>query len=286
MDDPKLLRDLARTAREEEAEEQQRWERWERLNDGAIAAEEEAELNALAATSVEAKQAFEAFRPLDSDFRARMVATIGPLIAGKPVPEEVGAPNEAPVWVKRPQVVREKKRARGFLFPWWRAGLIGSGFSTAAAALFLLLRLPPLPLFSIAEVESGVVITRSGEQDPEERPVLVAGAAFTAKARPAAKVSSRATIEPRCYILSTRPAEREIRPVDCAPKIEPDERGSMILLGTLPEDLTTGRAILWIVLSYRGDQPDPDEIEKLPTDRPTLRRNWDAGPTEIEIRAS
>ncbi len=284
MDDRRFLRDLARTAREDEAEEQRRWERWERLNDGALSAEEEAELNALAATSVEAKQALEAFRLLDSDFRARMVATIGPLLKATAAPAEVPEPAEEPVREKQPPAVQKDKPDPWFLFPWWRAGFLASGLATAVAAWFFFVRLPPLPAYSIAEVESGVVITRSGEQEPEERPALVAGAAFTANARPAAKVSRRATIEPRCYIELPRRIEPMIRITDCAAS-DRFPNGSMKIRGSLPENLPTGPATLWIVLAYPGDQPAADEIGKQPADLPTGGGNWDAEPTLIEVRA-
>lgn len=278
MHDSGFLRELARTAREEAAEEQQRWDRWDRLTDGALSPEEEAELRALAATSVEDAQAFEAFRPLDSDFRARMVETIWPLVS--PVPAEVAPPVETPVREERPRPVREETSRRGFTFPWWRPVFVGPGLAAAAAALYLMLRLPPVPPFMIADLKSGVDMERGA--GTTEVPALLAGEEFTAVAHPARKLPARAEIEPRCYVLPPPPAE--IYTVKCTSKQHP-ETGAMKINGQLPQNLPTGPATLWIVLANRGDQPKADDVERLPTIGSTRTRNWDAEPIPIEVQA-
>jgi hypothetical protein len=289
MDDHGLLRDLARTAREEEAEEQQRWDRWDRLNDGALSAEEEAELRSLAASSVEAERAFEAFRPLSPDFRARVVAEIGPLgVRADAAPAESASPVEAPYQEERPRKEREETSHGRLTFPWWptgfgwRLGFLGSG-PTAAAALFFILRLPPLPQFTITEVSPGVETTRSAET--RAVPALMAGEAFSAVAHPAAKPSDRAKIEPRCYVLPSPPAERKLRTANCTAPARESTTGAFKIEGRLPPDLPSGSATLWIVIAYRGDHPASDFIEKLPANRPTQTRTWDAEPVPIEVQA-
>ena len=281
MDDSEFLRDLARAAREEEAEEHQRWDRWDRLTDGVLSPEEEAELRALAATSVEDEKAFEAFRPLGSDFRDQMVETIRQLL---PVPVEPVrvTPAVDPVPVKPPRPVP---------FPWRRMRFVGPVLATAAMLLFsirlpdFIRPLPQLPQYRVAEVRPGVEPRRSVAETPTALPVLEAGGKFTAIARPKTRISSRAKVAPRCYVLKNRSDQKKLRSIACEPTVEPDKRGSMEITGSLPEDLTAGPATLWIVLAYRGEQPEADEIEKLPTDRPTRRRKWDAEPTPVEIRA-
>src|SRR5437764_11291310 len=72
-----LLKELGALARrEEEAEKSRLDERWDRLAAGTLTAEEDAELKALAASSPEAREAYEAFRPLGADFQARVVSAI------------------------------------------------------------------------------------------------------------------------------------------------------------------------------------------------------------------
>src|SRR5436305_6363036 len=73
----RLLRELGDLARSETKAEEARFdERWDRLAAGTLTAEEDAELKALAASSPEAREAYEAFRPLGADFQARVVSAI------------------------------------------------------------------------------------------------------------------------------------------------------------------------------------------------------------------
>ncbi len=282
MDDQGFLRDLARATREEEAEERQRWDRWDRLNDGALSPEEESELRALAAASVEDEQAFEAFRPLDSDFRARIVATIGPLVQGAAAPAEAAPPVEAPVREERPQPALESKSRRGFQFPWWRLGFLGSGLAAATAMLFAL-RLPPLPAITIATVASGVETKRGEETD--DIPVLLAGTGFHMSAQPAAKLSPRANIEPLCYVRPEQPSGSKLLVAPCRTAERHPRTGALRIEGSLPADLPTGSATLWIVLAYSGRQPPSETIEHLSTAAPTRMRTWDAEPIPIEVQS-
>ncbi|HXU32854.1 MAG TPA: hypothetical protein VN851_19965 [Thermoanaerobaculia bacterium] len=281
MDDSGFLRDLARTALEEEAEEPQRWERWDRLADGNLSPEEEAELQTLAATSSEDKMAFEAFRPLDEDFRARMAGMFGQLVPGSASPAEAEAP-EVPVPEERPRPVREEKNRRGFTFPGWRLGFAGPGLAAAAVAFYFVIFLPRLPVITVTEVKSGIE-TRRGDQKPQATTALVAGAQFTAEMHPAAKLSSLAPLAPRCYLKLRKPNDRKLITVKCAAS-DRFPNGAMKIQGSLLGDLPAGPATLWIVLAYPGHQPEEVEIEKLLTDRPARKRYWDAEPTEIEVR--
>src|SRR5215210_8874971 len=77
MSEDRLLRELGHLAKEEEGAEKARLdERWDRLAAGTLTTEEEAELLALAETSPEAREAYEAFRPLGPEFQARVVEKI------------------------------------------------------------------------------------------------------------------------------------------------------------------------------------------------------------------
>src|SRR5581483_237467 len=77
MNKDQLLGELGGLARQErEAEKARLDERWDRLAAGTLTPEEEAELKALAANSPEARETYEAFRPLGADFQARVVSAI------------------------------------------------------------------------------------------------------------------------------------------------------------------------------------------------------------------
>src|SRR5947199_7226982 len=83
-----LLKELGALARrEEEAERSRLDERWDRLAAGTLTSEEDAELKALAASSPEAREAYEAFRPLGADFQARVVSAINSEKSPKPQPQ-------------------------------------------------------------------------------------------------------------------------------------------------------------------------------------------------------
>lgn len=81
-----ITADLARAARAREARERRDHDpRWRELVHGELAPHEQAALRAEAEAPdapERARRAYEAFRPLDADFRARMTATIGRELAG------------------------------------------------------------------------------------------------------------------------------------------------------------------------------------------------------------
>lgn len=299
MDDPELIRNLTRTAPEEEAEEQQRWERWERLTDGDLSPEEEAELRA------EDPIAFEAFRPLDSDFRARMVDMIEPLI-------------EPPLWVKWLRAVRQEMRRWRTLLkpdrraswwdrssngaspaiastfpafastrPWWRMGYIGSG--VAATALFLAMIYWPhshKPESTMVALDFDVERAVPGKTEirgDEGAAALTAGETFDTSATPAKahSVEVDSVVVPRCYV-KPKATPTHIHTVDCAAS-DVKGNGSMKIHGSLPKDLPAGPATLLIVFAASGNQPSADIVKQLPTDHPTKEKNFFAGPQPIEI---
>src|SRR5947199_10745972 len=98
MDD-RLLKDLGDLARREDEDERARLdERWDRLAAGTLTAEEDAELKALAASSPEARETYEAFRPLGADFQARAMSAINSERAER----AASAPSPRP-WEERPR---------------------------------------------------------------------------------------------------------------------------------------------------------------------------------------
>ena len=140
MNEDRLLRELGHLAREEEGAEKARLdERWDRLAAGTLTAGEEAELRALAETSSEAREAWEAFRPLGPEFQARVVETIA----------------------------KERPKGKGRVLPFRPAVRIGGWLTAAAAAAAIVVALlrpdAPIPGYQIASVSGGTSEMR-GEQ--------------------------------------------------------------------------------------------------------------------------
>src|SRR6188508_1015557 len=77
MSEDELLHTLGNLARYDE--------RWDRLAAGTLTPEEDAELRALAATDDDAREAYDAFRPLGTEFLARIQESIAtPAVAQAP----------------------------------------------------------------------------------------------------------------------------------------------------------------------------------------------------------
>ncbi len=259
MDDTGLLRDLARAAREEEAEERDRWDRWDRLTDGELSPEEEAELQELAGNSAESHQAYEAFRPLSPEFRAKMVAEIGPLIPPS-------------VFVRWRDAFIRWRDAHLFF---WRAAYSGSGLAAAATTLILVLRpLAPIPVYTLAEVIPGVKTERG------EGAALFAGEPFTVDAHAEKKFGNGKAVEPYCFVKIVQPVA--VHAAGCS-ALKRYENGSMTVQGRLPQDLPAGRATLWVVIAYPGHQPTAEAIEASPGALLQKRLSVTAS-KEIEIR--
>lgn len=222
MNEDRILRELGRLARDEEGEGRSRLdERWDRLAAGTLTADEEAELRALAATSPEAREAWEAFRPLGPDFQARIVE----------------------------QIVAELPKEEGKVLPFRPAVRIGGWIAAAAAAAAIVVALrpaPPLPDYQVA-VSGGTSETRSGPAEsfaPGDRIEVVLNPETAAKG----------DLEARLFLLQ----KDELRSLET--QSEAVEVGSVKLKGTLDPDLQPGIWTLWALIGRPGDLPDPKEL--------------------------
>ncbi len=260
-----LLSDLARLAREEDrGEDMALDERWDRLAAGTLTAEEEAELKALAATSPEARDAYEAFRPLGAEFEVRMVAAAAAELSGdhrevdpRPVPARV-------LPFQRPAV-----RLWGSL----------AAASAVAASLLLLLRgpggLPHLPVYT-AELSGGSQILRGGDLVLGP-PVFTLGSLLTLEVRPAQSVNG--LVEARSFLTRGEEVVRWERepPLEVA-------GGAVRLRGTLGEEirLPAGDWRLWIVLARPGEMPSPEEV-LADRERSSGGPGWQAISVELRV---
>lgn len=257
MNDELWLRELAQVNREMEAEERDRLDdRWDRLSRGELSTEEESELRALAETSEDARQAWEAFRPLGADFQASVVRSIQ---------SEMGAPKPLP----KPLPFRK----RPSLIVRWSAAA-----AAVAAMLILFLRPPaaPLPAYSMEKISG--VSTMRGDQSEAAVPLLAPGDRFQTILRPETKTSRTGQLEAQIF-LSRGP---DLRQLEIQRDIDPN--GSVKVKGTIDRDIQAGIWILWAVVGWRGELPDPEDLRHFSAKASVRRKDWVAVPREIQIQ--
>lgn len=264
MSEDPLLDDLVRVTREENAAERSRLdERWDRLAAGTATAEEVAELRALAERSAEAAAAFEAFRPLEADFRQRVVRAI----------REQDARTEAAPAVPAP--------ARwSWRFPrlgvWLASG--GAAAAVTAVAIRLAVLAPsPLPRYAIAEVSGGTATMRSERSG--ESPVFEPGDPFEAEAQPATAVAGGEHLDIECFLAR----DGEFRRLESSAEVDP--RGTRRLSGRIDPDVAPGLWRLWVVVARPGKLPAAADLAASLEAGSTHDRGWVATFREIEIRA-
>jgi hypothetical protein len=221
MNEDRLLRELGHLAKEEEGAEKARLdERWDRLAAGTLTPEEEAELLALVETSPEARDAYEAFRPLGPEFQARVVETIA-------------------------------KKRRGRLLPFPPAVRIGGWLTAAAAAAAVLVVFfwpsAPLPGYQIAAVSGG-----SSEMRGEPAGDFAPGDPIDVRLRP--ETATRGDLEAQLFLVQGE----ELRELEAQSEFFPG--GSVEIKSSLGPDLQPGVWTLWAVVGRPGDLPDPAEL--------------------------
>lgn len=251
MSEDRWLRELAQVSREQEAEDRSRLdERWDRLSAGQLSPEEEAELRALAETSEEAREAYEAFRPLGPGFQAGVVQAIR---------EQAGPP--------RAKLLPFTRRAR-------LAGL--STALAAAAALLVVFARPPAPLPGYQLEVSGDTSDQRGTETAE-LPVFAPGDRFKLVLRPETAVSPQ-TLDARCF-LSRNGAIRSLKV-----RVHLPTGGVAQMEGSFPRDLQPGIWTLWPVAGRHGKLPDAAELRALSTRAPARQEDWVAVPRDIRIQ--
>lgn len=253
-DDPedRLLSELADLAREDGTGEARLDERWDRLAAGTLTAEEEAELLALAESSPEAREAWEAFRPLGPEFQARVV-------------EKIAA-----------ELPKQEERAR--ILPFRPAARIGGWVTAAAAAaavLFVVLRPgAPLPEYRIVYVTGGTSEIR-GDQ-PEEPPRAFApGDPIEVVLH--AEGRSSGSLEARLFLQSGD----EMRRLETRSEIA---EGAVKIKGSLDPDLQAGTWTLWAVVGRPGGLPEPAELQSLAAQDGLRQRGWVAVSRDVRIQ--
>lgn len=267
MNDEDWIRELANVNREQQGEERARLdERWDRLSGGELSPEEEAELRALAETSEEAREAWEAFRPLGADFQAKAVQAIAAELAS-------GAPESEPRQ-RRPRLLPFRGAASK------TKAWIGA-VAAIAAALFLFLRvpasLPQLPLYT-AELSRGDQAFR-GEPGPATGlPVFSPGSVLTLDAAPRQPVTG--AVEARAFLARGG----EIVPWEPAPPFKV-ANGAVRLQGTLGREirLPPGESRVWIVVGRQGKIPPLEELAGELRAGRTRNAGWQAVHADLRV---
>ena len=252
MNEDRLLRELGHLAKEEEGAERARLdERWDRLAAGTLTAEEEAELLALAETSQEAREAYEAFRPLGPEFQARVVEKIAAELPPKEWWRE---------WWRRLLSFRPTPRFAG-----WATA------AAAAAAVVVALLWPPAPLpaplpgYQIASVTGGSTAMRA----EQEETVFAPGDSCEVLLRPDTAVTEAKSLVAQCFLV--RGGER--RPMEVQ-EIHIEPTGVIKLESSIPHDLQEGTWTLLAVVGRRGELPAPAELQSLAAHGEIRQDNW------------
>ena len=248
MSEDKLLSDLGDLARQDHEAENARFdERWDRLAAGTLSAEEDAELRALAAASPEAREAYEAFRPLSAEFQARVVSAAA---AELTPPSARTAPQSEP------------RETRSRLLPFRRAtaraGVWLGSAAALAAGLFFLLRpgMLPLPGYDPPELTGGTQVLRGGEPIPSN--VFLPGSLLTLEVRPRQQVAG--WIEARAFFGPAAAGGGKILPLPPGPEVA--QSGVVRLQGRIGEEirLPTGTWRIWIVVARPGKVPSAGDL--------------------------
>jgi hypothetical protein len=250
MSDDRWQRELAQVNRDQQEEERRRLdERWDRLSHGELSPEEEAELRALAETSEEAREAWEAFRPLGPDFQAGVVRAVRAQGLG-------GSAKLLPF----------RRRLAG-----WSAV---AALATAASVAVLLRPLAPLPDYSRPEVSRSVSTFRG--EDPEP-PALAPGDRFRVVVRPETAVSRASRLEALCFLAR----DGELHPLEVRSEI--DASGAVKMEGSLGRDIPPGAWTLWALVGRKGELPDPADLQ-ISTKEQIRQRDWIAVPENLRIQ--
>ncbi|MBW8875767.1 MAG: hypothetical protein JF614_12450 [Acidobacteria bacterium] len=237
------LGDLAR--QQHDAERASLDDRWDRLAAGTLTAEEDAELKALGESSPEAREAYEAFRPLGADFQARVVNAINAertTEAPSPKPQE-----------PRPRVLPFRRMIH-------RAE-VWVGFAAAVAAgVFFLVRgpeQPRIPNYEMADLKGDQTNRGSEPSQQSGLPKLSPGSPLTLTATPDTAVQG---VEARAF-LSSLSGKRDLLPWTSEPRVDP--KGTVSLEGTLGKEiqLPAGDWRIWIVVGRKGRIPSVQELQ-------------------------
>ncbi|HEX6901832.1 MAG TPA: hypothetical protein VF789_19080 [Thermoanaerobaculia bacterium] len=258
------LRELAKVNREKQDAERNRLdERWDRLSSGDLSPEEEAELRALAETSEEAREAYEAFRPLGPDFHARVARAI----------REQGLAAPAAGTGERPA---KPLPFRGRAARWAGWGSLAA----AAAALLVTALIPPAPVSEYAAPEVSGVSSFRGEPSATELPVVEPGRPFEVTVSPETRADDVEDLQAFCFLSRGQ----ELGSLQVLKTLW-DPGGAVKIETVTARDVGPGTWTLWVVLGREGEMPDMDHLRRLLTTDRVRQRDWVAVSRKVRIQS-
>jgi hypothetical protein len=253
MTDDELLEGIRRAAREK-----RHVDRWEALAAGELSDAELAELEAQARDDPEVARALEAYRPLDSGARARIVERLERQLA-------------------RPEAAREPRA------PFWRRFWVWAPACAvaAAAAIVLLLwpaGLPDLPRYSLA-VRGGVQAVR-GDPAPEDLPRFEAGSTLEITLRPQRAVEG--PVEARVFVEEGDGVRR------LGVTVEKSATGAVRLRARVGQELRLPDGVhrLVVAVGRPGGLPDAERVQRwLREGRPAVEEMFVLLTTRVRVVA-
>jgi hypothetical protein len=257
MNNDQLLSELGALARQEQEAERDRLdERWDRLAAGTLTPGEEEELKAIAAASDEARETYEAFQPLGTDFQARVVDAINAERADPAPQAETQEPPPVP--------------------PFWRVIRRAEIWVGLAAAVVAGVLISPSTPAALPPYELASLVVPSEYRGPESG-TATPGSPVVLKIRPQTAVTEK--VEPRGFLSC---GGGELRPWSLK-TLNVNKKGIMTLQGTLGKDVQPGSSCeIWIVAARRGRAPDDLQAE-LRAKR-TGNADWQAVSTHLDVR--
>lgn len=255
------LRELANVNRERQDEERSQLdERWDRLSAGDLSPEEEAELRALAETSDEARDAYEAFRPLGPEFHAGVVGAL----------REQGLVPAAEAQEEKPAKLLPFRGRAGTVAVW--------GSLAAAAVLLVVIQRPPAPLPDYSDPEVSGVSSFRSEQSETTVPVLVPGRPFEVMVRPEILASETRNLQAQAFLSR----DQELRPLKVQNNFDPS--GSVQIQAVIDPDARPGAGTLWVVVGRQGKTPDAGSLRRFLTRDRVRQRDWVAVSRKVQIQ--
>lgn len=258
MTDDRLLKELAQVARAQQAKDPD--ERWDRLASGELGPEERARLQEEARSSPAAAAAWDAFRPVDAEFRSEIVEQVRHNMG------EAGRAAQA-----------------SSKFP-WRVVLPAA----LAASLLLAFLVPwrgtaPLPSYEL-RLQGSVRTERSGDPGaPQAGPAVFAdGNRFELVLTP--ERSAGEDLEVRVYVSGGDRIEEL-----AAPPPSRSSEGAMRIAGVVGEDvrLPRGEFTLLVVAARGGSLPTAAELrDRLARGSPVREERWTAWSVRLRGVAS
>lgn len=263
MSDERLLKDLARLARARQADEPAA--EWDRLASGELSPEEQARLRAEADASPEAAAAWDAFQPLEADFRTALVESACRELGQVAPPAVAGA------------LPRRAARA------WLRAALWPA---LAAASLLLFLRPwnQPSVLPSYELSLAGALRTERSAAPPADtrEPVPFAfGNRFELLLTPATSAGSE--VAARVYVSHAGSLDELVTPTP-----ERSADGALRISGVVGEQLRLpeGEFALLVVVGRPGALPDARALaERLSQASLAREAFWTAWRLRVRVAA-